>query len=120
MAVTRRSFMRGLGVTGGAGLAYGAMSSIGLAPSAAAAPKRFRSPAMADLIGRVEGSPKVVVLGGGPAGLCSAYELQKAGYAVTILEARQRPGDAQSNAASRASARSTRLSQRTAQFKRKQ
>jgi monoamine oxidase len=50
--------MRGLGVTGGAGLAYGAMSSIGLAPSAAAAPKRFRSPAMADLIGRVEGSPK--------------------------------------------------------------
>ena len=84
--------MRGLGVTGGAGLAYGAMSSIGLAPSAAAAPKRFRSPAMADLIGRVEGSPKVVVLGGGPAGLCSAYELQKAGYAVTILEARQRPG----------------------------
>ncbi|MGB3170798.1 MAG: FAD-dependent oxidoreductase, partial [Rhodococcus sp. (in: high G+C Gram-positive bacteria)] len=84
--------MRGLGVTGGAGLAYGAMSSIGLAPSAAAAPKRFQSPAMADLIGRVEGSPKVVVLGGGPAGLCSAYELQKAGYAVTILEARQRPG----------------------------
>ena len=35
MAFTRRSFMKALGVTGGAGLAYGAMSSIGLAPAAA-------------------------------------------------------------------------------------
>lgn len=91
MAVTRRSFMRGLGVTGGAGIAYGAMSSLGLAP-ATAAPKRFQAPAMGDLIGRVDGSPSVVVLGGGPAGLCAAYEMQKAGYSVTILEARQRPG----------------------------
>ncbi|MET4050419.1 monoamine oxidase [Rhodococcus sp. UYP5] len=92
MAVTRRSFMRGLGVTGGAGLAYGAMSTLGLAPTAAAAPSRFQAPAMADLLGRVEGSPSVVVLGGGPAGLCAAYELQKAGYSVTIVEARARPG----------------------------
>ncbi len=84
--------MRGLGVTGGAGLAYGAMSTLGLAPSAAAAPSRFQAPAMADLIGRVDGSPTVVVLGGGPAGLCATYELQKAGYSVTVLEARQRPG----------------------------
>ncbi|MFC8179046.1 flavin monoamine oxidase family protein [Rhodococcus sp. NPDC057297] len=84
--------MRGLGVTGGAGLAYGAMSTLGLAPSATAVPRRFQAPAMADLIGRVDGSPTVVVLGGGPAGLCATYELQKAGYSVTILEARQRPG----------------------------
>lgn len=84
--------MRGLGVTGGAGLAYGAMSTIGLAPSAQAVPTRFRPPARSDLIGRVEGSPSVVVLGGGPAGLCASYELRKAGYSVTILEARNRPG----------------------------
>lgn len=84
--------MRGLGVTGGAGLAYGAMSTLGLAPTAAAAPSRFQAPAMADLLDRVEGSPSVVVLGGGPAGLCAAYELQKAGYSVTIVEARARPG----------------------------
>ncbi|ORI16497.1 flavin monoamine oxidase family protein [Rhodococcus sp. 1168] len=84
--------MRGLGVTGGAGLAYGAMSTLGLAPTAAASPSRFQAPAMADLLGRVEGSPSVVVLGGGPAGLCAAYELQKAGYSVTIVEARARPG----------------------------
>ena len=35
---------------------------------------------------------KVVVLGGGIGGLVSAYELQKLGYEVTLLEARERPG----------------------------
>ncbi len=35
---------------------------------------------------------KVVVVGAGPAGLATAYELQKAGYRVTVLEARHRVG----------------------------
>jgi monoamine oxidase len=35
---------------------------------------------------------KVVVLGGGIAGLVAAYELRKAGYECTVLEARSRPG----------------------------
>ena len=35
---------------------------------------------------------QVVVLGAGLAGLAAAYELKKAGYAVTVLEARSRPG----------------------------
>lgn len=82
--------MRGLGVTGGAGVMYGAMSAIGLAPEAAAS--TFRPPAGGDLIGQVPGKHTVVVLGGGPAGLASAYELGKAGYDVTLLEARTRPG----------------------------
>lgn len=39
------------------------------------------------------GGKTVVVLGGGLAGLCSAYELRKLGYnVVAILEAQQRPG----------------------------
>ena len=35
---------------------------------------------------------KVVVLGGGIAGLIAAYELGKAGFQATLLEARERPG----------------------------
>ena len=35
---------------------------------------------------------EVLVLGAGLAGLAAAYELKKAGYAVTVLEARSRPG----------------------------
>ncbi len=35
---------------------------------------------------------KVVVLGGGIAGLVAAYELRARGYEVTLLEARSRPG----------------------------
>src|SRR6266849_9542205 len=35
---------------------------------------------------------QVVVLGAGLAGLAAAYELKKAGYAVTVIEARTRPG----------------------------
>jgi monoamine oxidase len=37
-------------------------------------------------------SRQVLVLGAGLAGLATAYELKKAGYAVTVLEARTRPG----------------------------
>jgi len=82
--------MRGLGLTGGTGLMYQAMSAVGLAP--AADTPRFAPPAPGDLIGRAPGQFSVTVLGGGPSGLCAAYELGKAGYSVTVLEARARPG----------------------------
>jgi len=35
---------------------------------------------------------RVVVIGGGLAGLCTAYELQALGHTVTVLEAQMRPG----------------------------
>jgi monoamine oxidase len=39
------------------------------------------------------GSPqRVIVLGAGLAGLCTAYELQNLGYSVAIVEAQSRPG----------------------------
>jgi monoamine oxidase len=38
------------------------------------------------------GSRRVLVLGAGLAGLAAAYELKKAGFAATVLEARTRPG----------------------------
>jgi monoamine oxidase len=42
---------------------------------------------------KLQGAPlSVVVLGGGLAGLSAAFELQKAGHNVTILEARKKPG----------------------------
>src|SRR5215471_14276678 len=34
----------------------------------------------------------VIVIGGGLAGLCTAYELQALGHTVTVLEAQMRPG----------------------------
>jgi monoamine oxidase len=35
---------------------------------------------------------RVIILGAGIGGLCAAYELKQAGYEVTVLEARRRPG----------------------------
>lgn len=88
MPLTRRSFIQRIGVAGGAGLAYGALSSLDLAPTAAADSFTPLSPTDRPPAGH----RRVVVLGAGPAGLCSAYELAKAGYKVTVLEARKRPG----------------------------
>ena len=39
-----------------------------------------------------QGGKRVVVLGGGLAGLSAAYELQQRGYSVTVLEGRDRLG----------------------------
>ena len=62
---------------------YEAMTGLGLL--AAPAQTRF------DLSGRVSGI-RVLVLGGGLAGLTVAYELKKVGYDCRVLEARARPG----------------------------
>lgn len=88
MPLTRRSFIQRVGVAGGAGLAYGALSSLDLAPTAAA--DSFKPLSGTDRPPACH--RRVVVLGAGPAGLCAAYELSKAGYQVTVLEARRRPG----------------------------
>ncbi|WP_107101515.1 flavin monoamine oxidase family protein [Peterkaempfera griseoplana] len=73
---------------------FATMGALGLAPTAAAAAPagEFRAPRASDfhLTGRAAG--KVVILGGGIAGLTAAYELGKAGYDCTVLEPRDRPG----------------------------
>lgn len=88
MAQTRRQFLQRVGVAGGAGVMYSTMSALGL--TSAAETPAYAAPSRIELIGR--GTKHVVILGAGIAGLTSAYELLKAGYKVTLLEARTRPG----------------------------
>lgn len=81
MVATRRAFIIEIARLGGNAAA--AMTAMNLlAPARAAA---------FELHGSGRGT-KVVILGAGVAGLCSAYELRKYGYDCTILEARERPG----------------------------
>jgi monoamine oxidase len=86
MIGTRRAFLTRLGAVAGAGAVYTAMRAMGLVDDGAA---HAQTPRLAP--GSGNGS-SVVVLGAGLAGLASAYELRKAGYAVTVLEARDRVG----------------------------
>jgi monoamine oxidase len=82
--LTRRHFIERAALAGGASLAYEAMTGLGLL----AAPQ---TAAPFDLQGSGNGA-RVVVIGAGLAGLTVAYELGKLGYAVQVLEARERPG----------------------------
>jgi monoamine oxidase len=95
----RRDFLTRVGIAGGAGALYSTMDAMGLvasptnAPAAYAAARDFRPPAASDFT--LRGRPnktRVIVLGAGIAGLVTAYELGKAGYDCTVVEARERPG----------------------------
>jgi len=83
--VTRRALLGKLGMVAGIGATATAMRILGIEGIAHAqdwAPPPPRS---------VEGS-SVIVLGAGIAGLVAAYELEQAGFDVTVLEARDRVG----------------------------
>jgi monoamine oxidase len=54
----------------------------------AAAPAAAQLPQLA----RRGGPQRVIVIGGGLAGLCAAYELQQQGHTAIVLEAQTRPG----------------------------
>ena len=86
MALTRRALLEHIGRAGGLGAAYMAMETLGLAIPTPAGAENFELPK------RSGNGRSVVILGAGIAGLVSAYELQKAGYRVTLLEARDRIG----------------------------
>jgi len=90
----RRDFLRAVGATGGAGAMLATMGALGLTPTAEAATRGapYRAPRTGDFTLTGRAAAKVVVLGGGIAGLTTAYELGKAGYDCTVLEARDRPG----------------------------
>ena len=86
MALTRRALLEQVGRVGGLGAAYLAMEALGLAVPTPAEAENFQL-APGSGTGR-----SVVILGAGIAGLVSAYELRRAGYRVTVLEARDRIG----------------------------
>lgn len=86
MPLTRRRLLERIGAIGGAGAAYMAMETLGLAIPTPAGAEDFALPRTSG------GGRSVVILGAGIAGLVSAYELIRAGYRVTLLEARDRIG----------------------------
>jgi monoamine oxidase len=85
MALTRRLFLERLAGTAGATLTYEAMAAMGLLALPARGAEAFQ------LQGQAPGV-RIVILGGGLAGLAAAYELGKLGYDITVLEARMRAG----------------------------
>lgn len=86
MTVTRRTLLEQIGMIGGAGAAYMAMEALGHAIPTPAHAENFA------LNPKSGHGKSVVILGAGIAGLVSAYELLRAGYQVTVLEARDRIG----------------------------
>src|SRR5258705_10879459 len=86
MGITRRDFLTRVGQAGGYSAAFLTMQGLGLVEA---------RPAKAEPLQAMPGSgkgTKVVVLGGGIAGLVAAYELRTLGYDCAVLEARDRPG----------------------------
>ena len=86
MGVTRREFLHGVGQAGGYGAVFATMQALGLMPAVEA------SASVVDLPAGSGKGIKVAILGGGVAGMVAAYEMGKAGYDCTVLEARDRPG----------------------------
>ena len=85
MGGTRRDFLRQVAHAGGYRATYLTMQAMGLLGTAAIAQP------LALETGTRHGT-KVVILGAGVGGLSAAYELGRAGYDCTVLEARDRVG----------------------------
>ena len=83
---TRRTFLTQVGRAGGFGATYLIMQSLGLLPVAASRASELRLP---QTFGK---GKSVVILGAGISGMVAAWELSKAGYICTLLEARDRAG----------------------------
>jgi monoamine oxidase len=81
---SRRDFVKRLGMVGGSVTA--SLLALDLMAEDAGPPADFSQ------LPKITRPTKVVILGGGLAGMSSAYELRKLGYQCTILEARARVG----------------------------
>jgi monoamine oxidase len=86
MPVTRRGLINAVAALGGAGAVYETLVALDFLKPA---------PALAQGLELQRGSGNgktVAILGAGVSGLCAAYELDRAGYDVVILEASRRAG----------------------------
>jgi monoamine oxidase len=83
--LTRRHFLGLVGAAGGSTAVYKTAMALGLMQDTGPM-------AMLDLQPAGAAAKKVVVLGAGISGLTVAYELERAGYDVTIIEASHRAG----------------------------
>ena len=84
--MTRRQLIWRVAGAGGYPAAFVLMRAMGLLAEPAESSAPFHLPP------GVGKGKKVVILGAGIAGLVAAWELRKAGFACTLLEARARPG----------------------------
>jgi monoamine oxidase len=85
MSLTRRVFLQRIAQIGGYSAAFATMQALGLMPAVGQSPL----PQLPADFGK---GKKVIILGAGIAGMTAAYELRKAGFDCTLLEARNRPG----------------------------
>ena len=85
MGLSRRIFLQRIAQLGGYSATFSAMQALGLMPETGIS-------ALPKLAADYGQGKSVVILGAGIAGLVAAYELGKAGFTCTVLEARNRPG----------------------------
>src|SRR6202023_3181053 len=85
MVLSRRKFVTHIAAISGMGAAFISMQALGLASMAFAEPAPI-------LPAKIDIGTHVVILGAGIAGLVMAYRMERAGFAVTVVEARRRTG----------------------------
>ncbi|MGZ6038915.1 MAG: FAD-dependent oxidoreductase, partial [Phenylobacterium sp.] len=85
MGFSRRQFIQRVAAVGGYGAAYASLQGLGLLATTSAR-------AAEALPARLGAGRRVAILGAGIAGLVTAYRLERAGFDVVVLEARDRVG----------------------------
>ena len=85
--ITRRHFLYALAGIGGAAAVHRGLESLGIAPKSTAYAQSPRNPET-----NIGQGKKVIVIGAGVAGLCTAYLLARRGFEVSVFEANNRMG----------------------------
>lgn len=84
--ITKRNFLQSIGAVAGVSAVYRTMQALGMMESGVSYASQLYLP------NNSSNGNSVVILGAGISGLTAAYELSKAGYQCTILEATARAG----------------------------